>query len=101
MRRVWRWAQSLIRGWECRKLNGQWVLIVWRPLSSRAWREAQVLVEWRARYHWPDEKDLAEKTERLFQTVENGRLTFAEAAERCLLPNVCIRDGDDAGQSQG
>ena len=82
MRQIWRWVKRLICGWECRKLNGQWVLIMWRPLSSRERREAQALVEWHARYGWLDEREMAERTDRAFQTVRVGRLTFAEDAAR-------------------
>ena len=71
-RKVKRWLLSLWRGWEYRRVGGQWALVTTRPLSKRAWvaarKDAEVAIP------------TMEATEELFRRVTLGRTSFAALA---------------------
>ena len=74
LHRLRRWLLAFWRGWDYRKVNGTWMLVASRPLTSRRWEAARIAAA----------RDLREMnaTEELFRGVQVGVVTFAERAEK-------------------
>lgn len=74
LRRLRRWLLTLWRGWEYQKVNGTWIRVASRPLTSRRWEAARIAAA----------RDLPvmNAAAALFRDTKRGVVTFSEMAEK-------------------